>query len=115
MLVAINFHPVGYKPSPLGGKVFSICPSPAKIAQYLKGKSLYRLQREFPALQKRYWGRHLWGRGYFCATVGAITEEQIKQYIANQTEELKSFNVWDEAEQTSEEKQKLESDSSENL
>lgn len=89
--------------------------SPAKIAQYLKGKSSYRLQREFPALQKRYWGRHLWGRGYFCATVGAITEEQIKQYIANQTEELESFKVWDEAEQTSEEKQKLESDSSENL
>src|SRR5665648_658738 len=26
--------------------------SPAKIAQYLKGKSSYRLQREFPALQK---------------------------------------------------------------
>jgi len=47
--------------------------------------------------------------------VGAITEEQIKQYIANQTEELESFKVWDEAEQTSEEKQKLESDSSENL
>ncbi len=55
------------------------------------------------------------GQGYFCATVGAITEEQIKQYIANQTEELESFKVWDEAEQTSEEKQKLESDSSENL
>jgi putative transposase len=63
--------------------------SPAKIAQYLKGKSSYRLQREFPALQKRYWGRHLWGRGYFCATVGAITEEQIKQYIANQTDGMK--------------------------
>jgi putative transposase len=30
--------------------------SPAKIAQYLKGKSSYRLQREFPSLQKRYWG-----------------------------------------------------------
>ncbi|RZB36737.1 MAG: putative transposase [Desulfobacteraceae bacterium Eth-SRB2] len=39
--------------------------SPAKMAQYLKGKSSYRLQREFPKLQKRYWGRHLWGRGYF--------------------------------------------------
>ena len=28
--------------------------SPAKIVQYLKGKSSYRLQREFPQLQKRY-------------------------------------------------------------
>jgi len=53
--------------------------SPAKIAQYLKGKSSYRLQREFASLQKRYWGRHLWSRGYSCSTVGAVTEEQIEQ------------------------------------
>jgi len=89
--------------------------SPAKIAQYLKGKSSYRLQREFPVLQKRYWGRHLWGRGYFCATVGAVTEDQIKKYIANQTEELESFKVWDESEQPQNEDAKLEPDSSGNL
>ena len=28
--------------------------SPAKIAQYLKGKSSYQLQREFPQLRKKY-------------------------------------------------------------
>ena len=89
--------------------------SPAKIAQYLKRKSSYRLQREFPVLQKRYWGRHLWGRGYFCATVGAVTEDQIKKYIANQTEELESFKVWDESEQPQNEDAKLEPDSSGNL
>ena len=33
--------------------------SPAKIAQYIKGRSSYRLQREFPQLRKKYWGRHL--------------------------------------------------------
>ncbi|MFN9253355.1 MAG: IS200/IS605 family transposase, partial [Holosporaceae bacterium] len=49
--------------------------SPAKIAQYFKGKSSYRLQREFPSLKKRYWGSHLWSRGYFCCTIGAVTEE----------------------------------------
>lgn len=88
--------------------------SPAKIAQYLKGKSSYRLQREFPALQKRYWGRHLWGRGYFCSTVGAVTEEQIQQYIANQSDDPGTFKVWDEAQQgTPEGERKLESDSSE--
>jgi putative transposase len=32
--------------------------SPAKMAQYFKGKSSYRLQREFRELQKRYWGQH---------------------------------------------------------
>lgn len=36
--------------------------SPAKIAQqYLKGKSSYRLLREFPELKKRYWGSHICG------------------------------------------------------
>ena len=85
--------------------------SVAKIAQYLKGKSSYKLQREFPALRKQYWGQHLWGRGYFCATVGAVTEQQIKDYIANQTEDPGTFKVWDEAGLSSEATAKLESDS----
>ena len=71
--------------------------SPGKIAQYLKGKSSYLLQRDFPELKKRYWGRHLWSRGYFCATVGAVTEEMIKRYIEDQAEmPLETFKVWDE-------------------
>ncbi len=71
--------------------------SPAKIAQYLKGKSSYRLQREFRALQKKYWGQHLWGRGYFCATVGAVTEEQVKRYIESQNDALGDIQIWDES------------------
>ena len=70
--------------------------SPAKMAQLLKGKSSYRLQREFPHLRKKYWGQHLWSRGYFCATVGAVTEEQIKAYIEHQDEEGSALKVWDE-------------------
>jgi putative transposase len=70
--------------------------SPAKMAQYLKGRSSYRLQREFPELRKRYWGQHLWSKGYFCATVGAVTEKQVQDYIENQTDENGTFEVWDE-------------------
>ena len=87
--------------------------SPAKMLQYLKGKSSYRLQREFPQLQKKYWGRHLWSRGYFGATVGAITEEQIKQYIENQGDEDKAFKVWDEQQDDDKDGPSLQSDSSE--
>lgn len=65
--------------------------SPAKLVQYIKGRSSRRLQEEFPELRKRYWGQHLWARGYFCATVGAVDEETIKQYIENQK--------WDEDDQ----------------
>jgi putative transposase len=71
------------------------CPpelSPSKIAQYLKGRSSRLLQQEFPALHKRYWGQHIWARGYFCASIGAVTEKMIAAYIAQQ-EEASSENV----------------------
>jgi len=63
------------------------CPpslAPSKIVQYLKGRASRLIQEEFPELKKRYWGQHLWGRGYFCATVGSVTEETIRKYIENQ-------------------------------
>ena len=65
--------------------------APAKLVQYLKGRSSRLLQDEFPQLKKRYWGQHLWARGYFCATVGAVDEQMIKAYIENQK--------WDEDDQ----------------
>jgi len=58
--------------------------SPAKLVQYIKGRSSRRIQDEFPEIRKRYWGQHLWARGYFCATVGTVDEETIKKYIENQ-------------------------------
>ena len=58
--------------------------SPAKLVQYIKGRSSRRLQDEFSELRKRYWGQHLWARGYFCATVGAVDEKTIQEYIENQ-------------------------------
>jgi putative transposase len=56
------------------------------------------IQEEFPHLKKRYWGQHMWGRGYFCATVGTVTEEIIRQYIANQkmVDGDENFKVVDE-------------------
>ena len=58
--------------------------APAKVVQYIKGRSSRLLQREFPELGKRYWGQHMWARGYFCATVGAVDEATIKEYIESQ-------------------------------
>jgi len=70
--------------------------SPSKISQVLKGKTSYILEREFPELKKRYWGQHLWARGYLCATVGAVTEETIKKYIGEQDNENDNFKIWDQ-------------------
>jgi putative transposase len=77
------------------------CPThiaPAKIVQYLKGRSSRLIQEEFPELKKRYWGQHLWARGYFCATVGAVTQEMIREYIEHQFEhgEKGHFKIEDE-------------------
>ena len=67
--------------------IHASCPpelSPSKIAQYVKGRSSRLIQQEFPHLRKRYWGRHLWARGYFCVTVGKVTEKMIRAYIEQQ-------------------------------
>ena len=58
--------------------------APSKLVQYLKGRSSRKLQMEYDRLRKRYWGQHLWARGYFCATVGTVTAEMIKRYIEEQ-------------------------------
>ena len=58
--------------------------SPSKLVQYIKGRSSRRLQEEFPELRKQFWGQHLWGRGYFCATVRAVDEKTVQEYIENQ-------------------------------
>jgi len=42
--------------------------APAKLVQYMKGKSSRMLQDEIPQLKKRYWGQHLWARGHFART-----------------------------------------------
>ena len=49
--------------------------------QKIKGRSSCMLQQEFPHLKKRYWGQHIWARGYFCTTVGQVTDQMIRDYI----------------------------------
>ena len=50
----------------------------------IKGKSSNRLMRDFRTLNRTYWGRHLWARGYFVATSGNVTDDVIARYIAEQ-------------------------------
>ena len=56
----------------------------SRLIQQLKGKSAYLLLREFATIRQRYWGRHVWARGYFCRSSGNVTDEVIKAYIENQ-------------------------------
>lgn len=61
--------------------------SVSKLMQHVKGKSSRKLQMEFKELRQRYWGKHIWARGYFCATTGVVTDDQIKHYIEHHTEQ----------------------------
>ena len=73
--------------------------SVSKLVQYLKGNSSHKLQMEFKELNKQYWGRHLWGRGYFAATSGNVTDEVIMEYIRTQEiEEQKNSDNFSVAE-----------------
>ena len=58
--------------------------SVSKLVQYIKGKTSIKIQQEFKVIQKEFWGRHLWARGYFAASSGNVTDEIIIQYIENQ-------------------------------
>ena len=55
--------------------------SVSAVVQRMKGRSSHRVQREFPAIGKRYWGRHFWARGFFSTTAGNITEDVIRNYL----------------------------------
>ena len=61
--------------------------SVSRAVQYLKGKSSHRMLSEFPQLRKRYWGQHLWARGYWVASSGNVTDEVWKKYIEDQKPE----------------------------
>ncbi len=54
------------------------------IMRWLKGTSSRMLLQEYSHLRKKFWGRHLWARGYLAISSGTITDEIIKQYIDEQ-------------------------------
>jgi putative transposase len=60
--------------------------SVTRLVQRTKGLTSRRLLQENRGLNKVYWGRPLWGRGYFVASVGNVSEQMIAAYIENQQE-----------------------------
>ena len=55
---------------------------------YLKGKIALRLFQQYESLGRRYWGRHLWARGYCVSTVG-LDEEKVREYVLWQEQQEK--------------------------
>jgi REP element-mobilizing transposase RayT len=65
-----TYHPI----APLLNSILDLIPDPFKICDRTR---------------KRYWGQHLWARGYFAVTVGNVNTEDIQRYIEQQEEHHK--------------------------
>ncbi len=58
-------------------------PPKYRVSEYmgfLKGKMALQMFARYPQLKKRYWGQHLWSRGYCVSTIG-LDEERIRKYV----------------------------------
>ena len=53
----------------------------SEMVKRLKGRSSRMLMNEFPALKKRYWGRHFWAIGYGAWSTGNVTDDMISDYL----------------------------------
>jgi len=74
--------------------VVSIPPkySVSEFMGYLKGKMALRLFQQYESLGRRYWGRHLWARGYCVSTIG-LDEEKIRKYVQWQEKQEKQVEA----------------------
>jgi putative transposase len=57
---------------------------------FLKGKLSIRLFQKYERIGKKFWGRHLWSRGYCVSTVG-LDEEKIRKYVKWQEQREKEI------------------------
>jgi putative transposase len=58
-----------------------------QVMRRLKQLTLHDLWLKDGAYLKRfYWSsnHHLWTNGYFCSTIGDVSEETVRRYIENQ-------------------------------
>ena len=59
---------------------------------YLKGKMAMQLFQRYEKLGRKYWGRHLWSRGYCVSTIG-LDEEKIRKYVKWQEQKEKQLEA----------------------
>ena len=53
----------------------------SQLVKRMKGRTSRLLQKEFPKLEKRYWGRHFWATGFGAWSTGNITDEMVQAYL----------------------------------
>jgi putative transposase len=59
----------------------------SELMKSIKGQTSRKILMEFKTLNRQFWGRHFWARGYFVASSGNITDEMVMQYIEQEGHE----------------------------
>jgi len=54
------------------------------LVKWIKGISARRLLTQHPGIRKQLFRGHLWNPSYYVGTVGDMSEEVVRKYIANQ-------------------------------
>jgi len=60
--------------------------APSESMRRIEGRTSSKLFEEFSPRKTHYGGRLFGARGYFCATVGLMTEEMIKPHLEHHFE-----------------------------
>ena len=55
--------------------------SVSNLVKKMKGRSSRLLQKEYPELEQRYWGKHFWAIGYGAWSTGNMSEELVQEYL----------------------------------
>lgn len=68
--------------------------SATNVVRLLKGASGRLFLKKHPEIRKKYcWYNHIWSRSYYMGTVGDMSKETIKKYIANQYKSSPYLNL----------------------
>ena len=60
--------------------------SPLMIVRVLKQQSTFKIWNEYPKSMKKYFWHEqtFWADGYFCSSIGDVSEKTLRKYIENQ-------------------------------
>jgi len=56
------------------------------LVRRMKGRTSRLLQQEYPALKRRYWGKHFWPIGYGAWSTGNVSETLVAEYLEHHRE-----------------------------
>jgi len=58
----------------------------SELVKRMKGRTSRLLQQEYPALKRRYWGKHFWAIGYGAWSTGNVSETLVAEYLEHHRE-----------------------------